>query len=88
MAYDAKIEFLEAEWAPGAGFFWQLRQDHFAPDASDRVLEALRTISVEEETLLPRRLVSLLWYIPLFMQWQAHRLREGGSTWQDTQRRR
>ena len=37
-------------------------------------LALLQAISFGEEELIPRRVVSLLWYIPLFMEWQKERV--------------
>jgi hypothetical protein len=38
----------------------------------DKVINILRDIHFgEEQEDIPRRLVSLLWYIPLFMEWNA-----------------
>ncbi|MCX5747315.1 MAG: hypothetical protein NT062_33020 [Proteobacteria bacterium] len=73
------IETLEAEWSPDGGFFWELREGRFAASGFERALAKLRAITIEEEAVLPRRLVSLLWYIPLFMQWQVERMREGNG---------
>lgn len=38
----------------------------------------LLEISIDEDTI-SRRLVSLLWYIPLFMYWQLERVEESGG---------
>jgi hypothetical protein len=76
MMYEKEIESLESEWFPEDGFFWEIRQGRFNPDAFDRALAKIRMISIEENSAVPRRVVSLLWYIPLFMQWQADRVRE------------
>lgn len=79
MRYASVIESLEAEWSPDHGFFWELRQGRFIPDAFDRALRKIRMISIDEAAAVPRRLVSLLWYIPIFMHWQADRVRESGG---------
>lgn len=76
MSYQKAIEFLEQEWSPEVGFFWRIRQGHFEADKLERVLEKLSAFSVSEEAAIPRRLVSLLWYIPMFMEWQTERVQE------------
>ena len=76
MSYDKDIAALEEEWSPEEGFFWTLRQGRFSPGAFDRVLKSVSRIRVEEDAVLPRRFVSLIWYVPIFMQWQIERVRE------------
>lgn len=76
MNYATQIAALEEEWSPEDGFFWTLRQGQFSQSAFERVLKMVSGIRVEEDAVLPRRVVSLLWYIPLFMQWQVERVRE------------
>jgi hypothetical protein len=51
----------------------------FAADDFRRVLEIVSTISIAKDADLPRRVVSLLWYIPIFMQWQVGRVNENGG---------
>lgn len=74
MNYEQTIAELEAEWSPEDGFFWRLRNDKFNADAFGRTLKILSSLHFAEDTLLPRRVVSLLWYIPIFMQWQIERV--------------
>ena len=79
MSYDRWIADIESEWSPEDGFLWKLRQGQFELETCRRVLEKLTTISIEPEGTIPKRLVSLLWYIPLFMGWQVGRVEEGGA---------
>jgi hypothetical protein len=78
MAYEKEIELLEREWSPDDddGFFWCVRQGRFDEDKLQRVLRVLSEISLPEDACLPRRLVSLLWFIPIFMEWQVDRVNE------------
>lgn len=61
------------------GLFWKLRSGQFDPAAFQRALGKLTAISIPERAFLPRRVVSLLWFIPSFMQWQIHRVGEMGG---------
>ncbi|TKD06472.1 hypothetical protein [Polyangium fumosum] len=79
MSYEKEIEALELEWSPEDGFFGRVRQGQFAAEDFQRALGRLAAISIEEDAEVPRRVVSLLWYIPVFMQWQAERVRENGA---------
>lgn len=76
MGYENSIAELEAEWSPDDGFFWRIRQGQFRTIDFERALKKVSAISIEEDADVPRRLVSLLWYIPLFMQWQVERVQE------------
>jgi hypothetical protein len=79
MTLEREIELIESEWALDEGFFWQIRQGRFEPAEFQRALERVASLSLEDEAQLPRRIVSLLWYIPLFMQWQIERVRKKGG---------
>lgn len=79
MTCENVIESLESEWSPDAGFFWQLREGRFSGVSFDATLKKIMGISVPEDVALPRRFVSLLWYIPIFMHWQIERVRENGG---------
>jgi len=62
---------LEAAWELDTGFLGCLRAGVFDPVLYADFLATLSRIHVEEHALLPRRLVTLLWFIPLFMEWQT-----------------
>ena len=79
MSYENEIALLEAEWSPEDGFFWQIREGRFIVAELHRALQTISAISIADDAKLPIRLVSLLWYIPLFMQWQIERIRQNGG---------
>lgn len=79
MNHERDTGALESEWSPEDGFFWRIRQGEFAASDFDRALAKVSAICIREDAVLPRRLVSLLWYIPLFMQWQVERVQEKGG---------
>ncbi len=79
MSYADFIQKIEAEWDPDDGFFWKARKGQFDQHAFTRTLEKLRSLTIDDDAELPRRLVSVLWYIPLFMSWQIERVREVGG---------
>ena len=76
MSYEKEIEALESEWSAEDGFFWRIRQGQFIPSDFERALKKVSTIAISDDADVPRRVVSLLWYIPLFMQWQVERVQE------------
>jgi len=79
MNYEREIKALESEWLPESGFFWRIRQGRFAADEFQCVFKKVSAISIEENAELPRRIVSLLWYIPWVMQFQIERVQENGG---------
>lgn len=79
MDYKHDIEQLESEWAEDDGFFWRIRQGQFVHDDFVRALAKVSKIASTEDAEIPKRLVSLLWYIPIFMHWQTERVQENGG---------
>lgn len=78
MTDDAKqlISDLEAEYDLDDGFLGLLRGGHYDTRARDRFLHLLESIDLGSSEVVNKRLVSLLWYVPLFLQWQDRRLDE------------
>ncbi|MBI5500709.1 MAG: hypothetical protein HY907_10745, partial [Deltaproteobacteria bacterium] len=62
-----------------AALFDDRLQGQFEPAVFRRVLQKVASLSIGEDAQLPRRIVSVLWYIPLFMHWQVERIQEGGG---------
>jgi hypothetical protein len=71
------ISLIEAEWDLDRGFFGKLRQGQFDRVGYSRCKQKLERIKreVEGSETISRRLVSLVWYIPLFMSWQTERIK-------------
>ena len=79
MSYQNSITSIEAEWEIETGFFWKARQGQFDAYAFERLRKTLQSLAIDEAAHIPRRLVSLLWYMPLFLGWQTDRVRELGG---------
>lgn len=75
MNLEDLITELEQEWDLETGFLGVLRYGQFHLDKLERLVSCLERIPPFEE-FVPRRLVSLTWYIPLFMIWQKERVIE------------
>ncbi|TQF43494.1 hypothetical protein UNPF46_02555 [Bradyrhizobium sp. UNPF46] len=78
MTIAAIIEQLEVEWNTN-GFFDRVRNGDYDATRAQAVLAALRAISIGDEEMVPKRLLSLLWYLPSFLDWQAERMVEQGG---------
>lgn len=74
----ATIEALEAEWELETGFFGRLREGRFDSRGYARALDLLHQLEPPGESL-NTRLVSLVWYIPIFMHWQRDRCIAAGA---------
>jgi len=70
---------LEQEWDFDDGFLGRLRYGEFEVASLHRLLAVLETFSLNDSEDINRRLVSLLWYMPLFMEWQKERVQEEGG---------
>jgi len=66
---DELIKELENEWESEQGFFGKLRMSGFDKQGFARVEALLKKVDSTADAY-PRRLVSLVWFIPLFMSWQ------------------
>ena len=78
--YEA-TEILEAAWAEPEGVLFQLRQGNLDADRLRELVAVIRVIEVDDHTTsLPRRLVSLLWYLPIFIDWQKQRVEQSGGS--------
>jgi hypothetical protein len=70
---------LEEQWDIPNGFFYRLRQGDYDPLGAQAVEKILLSVNVEGVAQLPRRFVSLTWWIPTFMEWQMDRVRKQGG---------
>ena len=77
------IEELERFWDPDGGVFSKLREGVLDAGGLEKVASRLEAIEVPEDADLPRRFVSLIWFIPIFFEWQRERVQEQGGDMQD-----
>jgi hypothetical protein len=76
---DELIAALEHEWDLCEGFLGKLREGTFDPAGLDRLMRLLDGIDFTDAPEVNRKLVSLLWFMPLFMEWQRERVHEHGA---------
>ena len=72
------VDQLDGEWDT-EGFLGQLRTGTFVPEHAARFLAVLRGIEIPDEAMVPKRALSLLWYLPSFLAWQRERVAEQGG---------
>lgn len=73
MITKEQFEELTQSWDWQYGFLGKLRQGIFDQRLFDDFLALLRSIQIHEDTI-PTKVVSLLWFIPLVMDWQGERV--------------
>ncbi|HET9671385.1 MAG TPA: hypothetical protein VFQ40_00880 [Actinomycetota bacterium] len=77
---DRWTEVLSSAWALPDGALYRLRQGELDVARIDELIRFLRTIAIPHEATIPKRLVSLLWMLPDFMEWQVDRVIERGGS--------
>jgi hypothetical protein len=68
-------DLIDAEYDLEDGFVGRLRSGQYDQVGADRLLAALSALDLGDGPI-DRRLVSLLWYLPLIIGWQLHRVPE------------
>jgi hypothetical protein len=79
MSPEEAIAVVESFWDLPEGGLFRLRDGHYQPGLGEELADVLLSIEVDEAGVLPRRLVSLTWMIPTFMEWQVERVEELGA---------
>lgn len=70
------ISQLENEWDLENGFLGGIRQGVYKQQEYERLVILLEGIDLSTGRKLDRRLVSLIWYMPLFLEWQKEKFIE------------
>lgn len=69
---DELLELLDEAWDEESGFLGKLRFGKFDPDAGEAYVALLSRIPPIGETV-EARLVQLIWFAPMFIEWQLER---------------
>lgn len=72
------VELLEREYDRPGGFLGLLREGTFDPVGAERLVRVLSSLDLGDD-LVDRRLVRLLWFTPMFIQWQRERFELAGA---------
>lgn len=78
MDYHEFIDRMEVEWDEG-GFFEQIRNGNYDDSRANYIIDLICALETNGQDFLPRRLVALIWYIPIFLEWQVERVVEQGG---------
>ena len=79
MDMSGVIQKLEQEWDRSSGFLGLLRTGYFDRSAFNQLVQTLQSVELEDQTVLNRRFVSLIWCIPLFILGQKEYVEEKGG---------
>lgn len=75
----AVLEALDLAWDPDEGFLGKLRDGEFSEELGDSYLALLESIEIGEGESLHPDFVRLVWFAPMFMEWQRERAIERGA---------
>src|SRR5687768_2532260 len=73
------VAALERFWQVDTGVFFRLREGTYVPSELEEFIACLKGFEVDDEAPLPRRVVSLLWFVPSFLAWQEERIVQSGG---------
>ncbi|MER6630957.1 hypothetical protein ABT301_22520 [Streptomyces sp. NPDC000987] len=77
------LEALDLAWDPDQGPLGKLRAGDFDAELAQRYIDLLKSIEVPEGESLHQDFVRLLWFAPLFTEWQIERAVKRGADQQD-----
>ncbi|MFF3920383.1 hypothetical protein ACFYZB_44660 [Streptomyces sp. NPDC001852] len=72
------LELLDAAWDDESGFLGKLRSGQFDLDAGEAYVALLSQIPQPGE-MIESRLVQLIWFAPMFIEWQMERAAHGAD---------
>src|SRR5690242_3214396 len=77
---DPKVlEALDLAWDRDDGFLGRLRAGDFSEDLGDEYIALLQAIELEPGERIDPEFVRLVWFAPLFAEWQRGRALERGA---------
>lgn len=79
MDIEIVIERIRKEWDIEDGFLGAVRYRNYYPDRLERLINVLKETTIQDEIYVERELVRLLWFIPLFLEWQKPSFQEAGQ---------
>lgn len=71
-------ERLDKEW-DSEGFLGRVRVGQFSPSEGAKFIELLNSVKLDDDACIPKRLLTLIWYLPSFFSWQKDRVGEMGG---------
>ncbi len=78
MEIDQIIEAIENQWDE-EGILGKIRVGEFNSEAGKEFIYLLEKINIDDDSAVPKRLLTILWYLPTFLIWQRERIDEKGA---------
>jgi len=69
------IKILNESWEIDNGFFYELRNLKFNYNKGQQLYSSIVDFKLGDELLISRDLVRLIWYIPIYMEYQKETLK-------------
>lgn len=69
------IKHLDNAWEMEDGFFYEIRSRKFDLEKGNSLYNCLQKFELEESKTIDRKLVKLLWYIPMYLDYQKDTLK-------------
>lgn len=79
MNYEESLNALDVAWALETGFLYKIRYREVDFLLGDELLKTLKQIDFTDQDLLPKQIVSYIWFIPLFMELQMHSIEKASN---------
>ena len=73
------IRLIENEYDLETGAIGKLRGLEYDKEGFERLIAILKEIEIDDDLKIDKRFVSLVWYIPIFMIWQARAIENDSS---------
>ncbi|WP_327105845.1 hypothetical protein [Nonomuraea glycinis] len=80
------LEALDLTWDDETGFLGRLRGGEFVQELADAYIELLGEVDPVEDEVINSSFVKLLWFMPIFIEWQIERVVEAGTPREDVER--
>ena len=66
------------QWENADGFFFKFRFGTFDKDECKKTLDIIEEIEFGRHNMIDRKIVDLIWFVPLFLEWNKERVIENG----------
>ncbi|MEV0617383.1 hypothetical protein AB0I81_28945 [Nonomuraea sp. NPDC050404] len=80
------LRMLDRAWDDEAGFLGRMRGGQFVQELADAYIEMLGRVDPVEDDFVNSSFVRLLWFMPVFIEWQVERVVEAGASRESVER--
>lgn len=73
---DNLFSKISESWDEPNGFFYKIRDQNVDFIQGNEIVQILKKIEFADDELIEKYKIKLLWYIPIYMEWQYERLKD------------